>query len=64
LSTSTRSRQQSIDLTCRTAVPINDLHAKQANLLGLDQDKLTNRYSGRDIQLTDLGGTVAKDVVA
>ena len=33
-------------------------------LLGLDHEKLTYRYSGRDYRLTDLAGVVAKDVVA
>jgi hypothetical protein len=43
---------------------INDLHATMLYLLGLDHEKLTYRYSGRDFRLTDLAGKVAKDVVA
>jgi hypothetical protein len=43
---------------------INDLHATMLYLLGLDHTKLTYRYSGRDFRLTDLAGSVAKDVVA
>jgi len=43
---------------------INDLHATMLYLLGLDHEKLTYRYSGRDYRLTDLAGKVAKDVVA
>lgn len=43
---------------------INDLHATMLYLLGLDHEKLTYRYSGRDFRLTDLAGTVAKDVIA
>jgi hypothetical protein len=43
---------------------INDLHATMLYLLGLDHEKLTYRYSGRDYKLTDLAGVVAKDVVA
>jgi hypothetical protein len=43
---------------------INDLHATMLYLLGLDHEKLTYRYSGRDYRLTDLAGVVAKDVVA
>jgi hypothetical protein len=42
---------------------INDLHATMFYLLGLDHEKLTYRYSGRDYRLTDLAGVVAKDVV-
>jgi hypothetical protein len=43
---------------------INDLHATMFYLLGLDHEKLTYRYSGRDFRLTDLAGIVAKDVLA
>jgi len=43
---------------------INDLHATMLYLLGLDHEKLTFTYSGRDYRLTDLAGIVAKDVVA
>jgi hypothetical protein len=32
--------------------------------LGLDHEKLTYRYSGRDFRLTDLAGVVPKGVVA
>jgi hypothetical protein len=43
---------------------INDLHATMLYLLGLDHEKLTYQYSGRAIRLTDLAGSVAKDIVA
>jgi hypothetical protein len=43
---------------------INDLHATMLYLLGIDHEKLTYRYSGRDYRLTDLAGVVAKDVIA
>jgi uncharacterized protein (DUF1501 family) len=43
---------------------INDLHATMLYLLGLDHEKLTYRYSGRDFRLTDLAGKVAKDIIA
>ena len=43
---------------------INDLHATMLYLLGLDHEKLTYRYSGRDYRLTDLAGQVAKDIIA
>ena len=42
----------------------NDMHATMLYLLGLDHEKLTCRYSGRDFRLTDLAGKVAKDIVA
>jgi hypothetical protein len=43
---------------------INDLHATMLYLLGLDHEKLTYRYSGRNYRLTDLAGKVAMDIVA
>ncbi|MFO0919115.1 MAG: DUF1501 domain-containing protein [Planctomycetaceae bacterium] len=43
---------------------INDLHATMLYLLGLDHEKLTYRYGGRDYRLTDLAGVVAKEIVA
>src|SRR4029078_8712430 len=33
---------------------IHDLHATLLHLLGLDHEKLTYRYSGRDFRLTDV----------
>jgi hypothetical protein len=41
---------------------INDLHATLLALMGLDHEKLTYRYSGRDFRLTDVAGTVVKDI--
>lgn len=43
---------------------IHDLHATILYLLGLDHQKLTYRYSGRDFRLTDVAGVVAKGIVA
>jgi hypothetical protein len=34
------------------------------HLLGLDHEKLTYRYSGRDFRLTDVAGHVIKDILA
>ena len=42
----------------------HDLHATILNQLGLDHTKLTYRYSGRDFRLTDVAGTVVKDILA
>ena len=42
----------------------HDVHATVLHLLGLDHTKLTYRYSGRDFRLTDVAGTVVKDVLA
>jgi hypothetical protein len=45
-------------------VHIHDLHATMLHLLGLDHDKLTYRYSGRDWTLTDLKGHVVHEIIA
>ncbi len=45
-------------------VHIHDLHATILHLMGLDHEKLTYRYSGRDFRLTDVHGTVVKDILA
>ncbi len=45
-------------------VSINDLHATILHLLGLDHKKLTYRYNGRDFRLTDVAGTVVKEILA
>src|SRR5262245_36640507 len=45
-------------------VHVNDLHATILHLLGLDHTKLTCRYSGRDLRLTDVAGNVVKDIIA
>ena len=43
---------------------VHDLHATILHLLGLDHKKLTFRFQGRDFRLTDVGGTVIRDVIA
>jgi hypothetical protein len=43
---------------------VHDLHATMLYLLGLDHERLTYRYSGRDFKLTDTAGVVAKGVLA
>ncbi|REK10471.1 MAG: DUF1501 domain-containing protein [Planctomycetota bacterium] len=45
-------------------VSINDLHATVLHLLGMDHEKLTYRYNGRDFRLTDVAGRVVRDIVA
>jgi uncharacterized protein (DUF1501 family) len=42
---------------------VHDLHATVLHLMGLDHERLTYRYSGRDYRLTDVSGTVMKDIV-
>jgi len=43
---------------------VHDLHATMLHLLGIDHERLTYRYSGRDFRLTDVSGIVAKDILA
>jgi hypothetical protein len=43
---------------------VHDLHATILHLMGLDHERLTYRYSGRDHRLTDVDGTVIRDILA
>ena len=45
-------------------VEVHDLHATMLHLLGLDHKKLTFRFSGRDMRLTDVHGNVIHDLLA
>ena len=42
----------------------HDLHATMLHLLGLDHTRLTYRSSGRDFRLTDVEGTVVREIMA
>ncbi len=45
-------------------VHVHDFHATLLHLLGIDHEKLTYRYGGRDFRLTDVHGTVVHDLFA
>lgn len=45
-------------------IHVHDLHATILHLLGIDHEKLTYRYSGRDFRLTDVYGKVVTDIIA
>jgi hypothetical protein len=45
-------------------VHIHDLHATILHLLGMDHERLTHRYAGRDFRLTDIAGHVVKELIA
>ena len=45
-------------------VEIHDLHATMLHLLGIDHTKLTYRFSGRDMRLTDVHGHVIEEILA
>ncbi|MFN5288755.1 MAG: DUF1501 domain-containing protein [Planctomycetia bacterium] len=44
-------------------VSVPDLHATILHLLGLDHKKLTYRFMGRDMRLTDVSGEVIKPIL-
>lgn len=44
-------------------VHMHDMHATILHLLGLDHEKLTFRYAGRDFRLTDVHGHVVKELL-
>ncbi|MGE3175647.1 MAG: DUF1501 domain-containing protein [Planctomycetota bacterium] len=46
------------------AMDLHDLHATLLHLLGLDHERLTWRYAGRDFRLTDVSGRVAAPILA
>ncbi|MES2737298.1 MAG: DUF1501 domain-containing protein [Verrucomicrobiota bacterium] len=43
---------------------VHDLHATILHLLGLDHERLTYRYAGRDFRLTDVHGNVVKQIIS
>ncbi len=45
-------------------VEIHDLHATMLHLLGIDHKRLTYRFGGRDMRLTDVHGEVLHDILA
>lgn len=45
-------------------VHVHDIHATILYLMGIDHQKLTYRYSGRDFRLTDVAGNVLHDLIA
>jgi arylsulfatase A-like enzyme len=47
----------------KNPVHFHDLHATVLHLMGLDPDKLTFRYAGRDQRLTDVHGKVVPGLI-
>jgi hypothetical protein len=45
-------------------VHVHDMHATLLHLLGLNHERLTYRYAGRDFRLTDVHGRVVTEIVA
>jgi len=50
--------------TVKDKVEIHDLHATMLHMLGVDHKRLTFRFGGRDMRLTDVHGEVVKAVLA
>ena len=42
---------------------MHDLHATILHLLGLDHERLTYRFGGRDFRLTDVHGNVVHEIL-
>ncbi|MCM2373357.1 DUF1501 domain-containing protein [Aporhodopirellula aestuarii] len=45
-------------------VHMHDLHATILHILGIDHERLTYRYAGRDFRLTDVHGRVVEEILA
>ena len=52
------------DRIVRDPVTIHDLHATILHALGLDHERLTYRFGGREQRLTDVSGNVVRPVLA
>ena len=55
------------DLGLRSVVDpvhVHDLHATILDLMGIDHERLTYRYAGRDFRLTDVHGRVVREILA
>ena len=50
-------------LAVENKVHMHDLHATLLHLLGLDHERLTYRYDGRDFRLTDVHGRIVQDIL-
>jgi len=48
----------------RDRVEIHDLHATMLHLLGVDHTRLTFRFGGRDMRLTDVHGNVVREILS
>ena len=47
----------------RDPVSVHDLHATLLHCLGIDHERLTYRFQGRDYRLTDVAGNVVQDLL-
>ena len=49
---------------CENVCTMHDLHATILHLLGLDHERLTYRFGGRDFRLTDVHGHIVDEILA
>jgi hypothetical protein len=42
---------------------VHDLHATLMHLMGIEHERLTYRFQGRDFRLTDVHGHIVKDIL-
>ena len=45
-------------------VHLHDVHATILHLMGIDHERLTYRFQGRDYRLTDVHGTVVRGILS
>jgi len=45
-------------------IDVHDLHATMLHLMGIDHEKLTYKFQGRDFRLTDVSGKVVQKLLA
>ena len=43
---------------------VHDMHANMLHLMGINHEKLTYRYGGRDVRLTDVHGEIIPEILA
>lgn len=48
----------------RDMVHVHDMHATILALMGMDHEQLTYRHAGRDYRLTDVHGSIVRDIMA
>ncbi|MEO8111120.1 MAG: DUF1501 domain-containing protein, partial [Ginsengibacter sp.] len=48
----------------QNGVHVHDFHATVLNLMGIDHEKLVFKHLGRRYRLTDVAGTVVKDIIS
>ena len=55
-----------MSMVCASSDPchVHDYHATILHLMGMDHERLTYRYAGRDFRLTDVAGQVLRPVLA